>query len=102
MKQLLIELEESNIRWAQIARQHAKTNIKWLWVQSIVFGAFGLWFLSIPFFGGSWWYLFSSAMYAGLIVFFWRYAYPRHVAAIWSANRVMAKGRIRLKRLIEE
>lgn len=99
MKQILIDLEQHNIRWARQMRAHNVSQIKWLWAQTILFGAVGSWFLLIPFFGGSWWYLATALIYGGMILFFWRWAYPRHVTGIWKAARQEAEARKRLKEL---
>jgi hypothetical protein len=102
MKQILIDLEMFNLRFAQSQRQTAKTQLKWAFWECLIFGGVGLWFLISPLFGSSIWYMFTAAIYAVIVWFFIWKIRPRWISAIWRANRQIAEARIRLRKLDEE
>lgn len=102
MKEILLSLEENNVRIAQNQRQYAKSQMKWLHFQSIMFSALATYFCLSPLLGGSWWYLVTGVIYLSVVVFTYRMLFPRQVSAVWSANRKIAEANLRMRKLIEE
>lgn len=102
MKELMIELEESTLRWAMHNFRSAKSQRAWSIGQGAVFAGLGLWYVILIATGSSWFYLFSAAIYFGATFFFWKWAWGRWTAACWRALRQIAYARNRLRKLMEE
>lgn len=101
---ILVEMEESNLRWAIHNTRTARRQYKYTLAQGWLFTAFGIAFPTffIVFGSGSWWNLISLAIYWGAAIFFFRIAQKRWLPLIWRALRQEAQARIRLRNAMEE
>lgn len=103
MHKILVDLEEHNIRWAKMTRSHARSSIRWIHFQALIFGGLGLYFIVAGVLGwSSIWYLFTAVIYLIGVGFLYKWAYPRHIQAIWKSLRSEAEARVRLRKLHEE
>lgn len=101
MKAILISMEETNLRFAKARLSNTVSQIRWLWAQTAVFFALGVYFFVIPFFGSSWFYLMTVGIYWGASILFLKWFMPVHRKNLNRCLRQIAGARIRLRKIIE-